>query len=98
MFHKIFYTKNKKHDINRILFQINNGKFSIDNMKALGAIELAKDPKALSILNEMIAECESVTDPDICEQSTKMMDCMIKAGIKRGIDPKKGIQESIGSI
>lgn len=67
-------------------------------MKALGANELGKDAKALGILNQMIAECESVTDPDICEQSTKMMDCMIKAGVKRGIDPKKGIQESIGSI
>lgn len=66
-------------------------------MKALGAIELGQDAKALGILNEMISECESVTDPDICEQSTKMMDCMIKAGVKRGIDPMKGIQESIGS-
>lgn len=81
-----------------ISLQITDGKFSIDGMKALGAKELEKDPKALGILNEMISDCESVSDPDICEQSMKMMECMIEAGLKRGIDPKKGIQESIGSI
>ena len=67
-------------------------------MKALGAQELGKDPKALGVLNEMIDECKPVADPDICEQSTKMMDCMIKAGVKRGIDPKKSIQDSIGAL
>lgn len=81
-----------------LFFQIANGQISIDNMKALGAQELGKNPKALGVLNEMIDECKSVADPDICEQSSKMMDCMIKAGIKRGIDPKKSIQESIGSL
>lgn len=78
--------------------QIINEEFSIDALKALGEKELQNDPKALEILKEMIAECESVTDSDICEQSSQMESCMIEAGVKRGIDPMKGIQESIGSM
>lgn len=80
-----------------IVLQIVNGQISIDNMKAVGAQEFGKDSKAFAVLNEMIDECKTVADPDLCEQCTKMMDCMIKAGVKRGIDPKKSIQESIGS-
>lgn len=45
----------------------------------------------------MIDECKSVTDTDPCENSAKLTDCMIKAGLKRGVDPKKGIKESIAS-
>lgn len=66
-------------------------------MTAIGAKELNGDESALAILKEMIAECGNITDADICEQSAKIMDCMIKAGVKRGIDPKKGIQELIKS-
>lgn len=45
----------------------------------------------------MIDECKSVTDTDPCENSAKLTDCMIKAGLKRGVDPKKGIKESFVS-
>ncbi|XP_031634709.1 general odorant-binding protein 19d-like [Contarinia nasturtii] len=74
------------------------GTFSIEKVKAFGTKLLEDNTKALGIFNEMIVECQTVADPDICEQSAKFMDCMIKAGLERGIDPKKGIKESIGSI
>lgn len=81
------------------LLQIVNGRLSFGHMRQLGAKELEGDSKALNILNGMIDECErKVTDPDLCEQSCKMMDCMTKTGLQRGIDPKKGIRESLGSI
>lgn len=69
----------------------------MDTFKAFGEKELGNDVKAVNIFHEMFNECKSISDADICEMCAKMMDCMIKAGIKRGIDPKKGIKESIGS-
>lgn len=59
-------------------------------MKALVARDLAGDAKAVATIHEMIKECETTTDPDVCEASAKMMDCMNKAAIKRGFDPKTG--------
>lgn len=59
-------------------------------MKALVAAELQGDAKAIATIHEMIKECEHITDPDVCEVSGKMMDCMNKAAIKRGFDPKTG--------
>ncbi|XP_031634708.1 general odorant-binding protein 19d-like [Contarinia nasturtii] len=76
---------------------IQDGKFSIDSFKAFGEKELGNDMKAVGVFNEMLDACKSITDPDLCEASAKMMDCMIKEGLKRGVDPKKGIKESIAS-
>lgn len=46
----------------------------------------------------MINECEFVADSDACEQSAKISTCLVQAGLRRGIDPKKGIGESIRPI
>lgn len=72
--------------------QIVDRKLSVDGLKALGAKKYEGDEKAIATFNEMVAECESIADPDTCELGPKLADCMIKAAVKRGIDPKKGIQ------
>lgn len=79
------------------MFQIVDAKFSVSGIKALGEKEYEGDSKAIGVLNEIIHECETITDADLCEQSAKLADCMIKSGLKRGIDPKKGIRESLAS-
>lgn len=43
----------------------------------------------------MISECQDIDDPDVCELSTKLMDCFVKSATKAGIDPKKGIRKSL---
>lgn len=67
-----------------------NGKFSIDGLKAHWAKELEGDDKSIAAWNDMIKECESLNEPDICEMSAKMGDCIQKAGAKRNIDPQTG--------
>lgn len=94
MMRRCFWEKNFLFDI----FEVVDGKFSIDGLKELGKKEFGDDPKALSILDEMINECEFVADSDACEQSAKISTCLVQAGLKRGIDPKKGIKESIRPI
>lgn len=74
-------------------FQIVDGKFSADGLKALGAKKHEGNDKAIATFNEMVAECESISDPDTCELGAKVMECMVNAAVKRGIDPKEGIQD-----
>ena len=73
-------------------FQIVDGKLSVDGLKTLGAKKHEGNDKAIATFNEMVAECGSISDPDACELGAKVMECMINGAIKRGIDPKEGIQ------
>lgn len=62
-------------------------------MKAIGAKKHEGNEKAIATFNEMVAECETISDPDVCELGAKVMQCMVDGAVKRGIDPKEGIQQ-----
>lgn len=71
--------------------QIADDKISIDGFKLIGAKKYEGNDKAIATFNEMVDECQSVSDSDKCELGFKLMECIVKAAEKRGIDPKKGI-------
>lgn len=48
--------------------------------------------KLLQTLSELEQECASIADENRCELSAKIMQCMLDGASKRGIDPKKGIE------
>ncbi|XP_055326703.1 general odorant-binding protein 19d-like [Sitodiplosis mosellana] len=70
-----------------------DGKLSIDGLKALGAKKHEGNDKAIATFNEIVAECENISDSDACELGAKLMECMLNGAVKRGIDPKEGIQD-----
>lgn len=47
----------------------------------------------MGIFNAMVEECKSVADDDNCELAAKLFECLNKAAVKRGVDPKKGIEQ-----
>lgn len=75
-------------DITQI-YQIKDGKISIDDIKAIAYDD---DEKTIATLTELGQECASIADENRCELSAKIMQCMLDGASKRGIDPKKGIQ------
>lgn len=48
--------------------------------------------KAIATFNEMVDECANVSGADNCELSGALIECMVNAATKRGVDPKKGIE------
>lgn len=64
----------------------------MDSFKALGAKKYEDNAKAIEIFNELVDECANVTGSNKCELSGKLIECMIEATKKRGIDSKKGIE------
>lgn len=62
-------------------------------MKAIGAQLYEGQEKSIKVFNEVADICSSVSDPDECELSAKVSNCIISETAKRGIDPIKGIQE-----
>lgn len=71
--------------------QIVDDKISSDGFKVIGAKKYEGNDKAIAIFNEMVDECSAVSEAEKCELAFKLMECLVKAAEKRGIDPKKGI-------
>lgn len=69
-----------------------DGKMSVEGAKAVGAKKYEGNAKNIETYNEMVDECQSVSDPNKCEAAAKLMECMINAAVKRGVDPKEGLK------
>lgn len=64
----------------------------MDALKAIGVKKYADNAKAIGIFNELVDECANVSGSNKCELSANLIECMINASTKRGIDAKKGIE------
>ncbi|XP_055298616.1 general odorant-binding protein 19d-like [Sitodiplosis mosellana] len=67
---------------------IKDGKINGDMLKANILKENGGNEKAAGSVNEMVAECQGINNPQRCELAFQLMDCMMKSYAKYG-NPKQ---------
>lgn len=72
------------------VYQVKDGHVSVDVLKTFATQKYGNDEKTINQFVEIGQECSSITDPNRCELSTKLAQCILNGATKRGIDPKKG--------
>ncbi|KAJ6647699.1 putative 50 kDa protein in type I retrotransposable element R1DM [Pseudolycoriella hygida] len=69
-------------------------KVSADGFKLIAAQIYEGNEEGIAIFSEMVDECHTVTDPDKCELSAKLMECIEKAAENRNFDRNTGTIEN----
>lgn len=68
--------------------QIKDGKINGDVLKANILKEHAGNEKAVGPVNEVVAECQAINNPQRCELAYQLVDCLMKSYAKHGNAPK----------
>lgn len=74
--------------VGALFFQIKDGKVNAEALKAGILKDNGGNEKAAGPVNEVVADCQSLTNDKKCELAFQLMDCVLKSYAKRTPAPK----------